>query len=690
VDIYIKLITNTERRAQRDLDEKIKGQRNSIRSSLSMFKTLGEILLDKEVADKQVRQAVFNKLSRDVLKEELEQLDSLLIGRQSDLFPWIMKRFSYLRQFAPRFLEHLSFQTESEEHEPLLKAIALLRKMNDEGKRKVPNSEEAPTEFIPARIQRFVEQEGEINRRGYECATLVTIRDEIKRGNLWIPYSKRFGRLDDFFMSDEEWATMRFDFFQRAGFPIQSKDVRSYLTERLNHAFDRFLQTLPDNVYVSMEEDGWHLGSDQKEALHPEAERQLADLENWLAERMKDVKLPDLLIEVDNELGFSRHFIPPSRRKQRRVEDVCVVLATIMAYGCNIGPYTMAQLAPGISYRKIKHVADWYLHEETLQQSLAEVVNAISELDTVKVWGEGKTSSSDGQQFLFPRKVLQQTYSPKFGDFALEFYSFIADNYAPFYSLPIECTDRDAPFILDGLLYHESDLDLEEHYTDTHGYTEINFAAFALLGRQFSPRIRGLQHQWIYRIDKHKDYGALKPLVAPGNRTIHLDWIEDQWDRMGQFYASLEAGHTTASVALKRLNSCSSKNQFYRANRELGRVFKTEFILRYNSDASLRRRIQRGLLKGEQLHELARNVFYGKRGRISARDFQQQMSTASSLTFILACIIYWQAREIGLALNRNNPEKDGVNVSLLSHISPIGWDNVLLYGEHVLNPDMVQ
>ena len=30
-------------------------------------------------------------------------------------------------------------------------------------------------------------------------------------------------------------------------------------------------------------------------------------------------------------------------------------------------------------------------------------------------------------------------------DFALEFHSFSADNYAPFYSRPIECTDRDAP-----------------------------------------------------------------------------------------------------------------------------------------------------------------------------------------------------------------------------------------------------
>jgi TnpA family transposase len=147
----------------------------------------------------------------------------------------------------------------------------------------------------------------------------------------------------------------------------------------------------------------------------------------------------------------------------------------------------------------------------------------------------------------------------KFSDFALEFYSFVADNYAHFYSTPIECTDRDAAFVLDGLLYNESDLELEEHYTDTHGYTEINFAAFAMLGRRFCPRIRGLQDQRIYRIDSDGDYGALASLVSRADRTIDAQVITEQWDRMGQFYASLASGHTTASVALRRLAAYSPK-----------------------------------------------------------------------------------------------------------------------------------
>ena len=158
-----------------------------------------------------------------------------------------------------------------------------------------------------------------------------------------------------------------------------------------------------------------------------------------------------------------------------------------MAYGCNIGPYTMARLVDSISYEQIKRVTDWQLSEEAQRSALARVVNALSSLDVTQYWGDGTTSSSDGQRFAYQQRVLHQTYSHTFHDFAIEFYSFVADNYAPFYTVPIECTDRDAAYVLDGLLYNESDLTLAEHYTDTHGYTEINFAAFSMLGRRFAP-----------------------------------------------------------------------------------------------------------------------------------------------------------------------------------------------------------
>jgi TnpA family transposase len=93
----------------------------------------------------------------------------------------------------------------------------------------------------------------------------------------------------------------------------------------------------------------------------------------------------------------------------------------------------MAQLTTGVSYADIQRITDWYLHDEALRAALADIVNAMLALDTTQGWGDGSTSSSDGQRFLFPQRVLRRTYSHRMGDFALEFYTFIADNYAPFY-----------------------------------------------------------------------------------------------------------------------------------------------------------------------------------------------------------------------------------------------------------------
>jgi len=169
-----------------------------------------------------------------------------------------------------------------------------------------------------------------------------------------------------------------------------------------------------------------------------------------------------------------------------------------------------------------------------------------------------------------------------------------------------------------------------------------------------------------------------------------MAWIVEQWDKMGQFYASLEKGHATASTALKRLVGFSEKNHFYRANRELGRIFKTENILEYMSDPLLRKNRRRGLLKGEQIHQLARDLAYGKRGKVSAKDIQEQKNTCSCMTLILANIIYWQAKEIKRVIEKFSHEIDPFCLTMLPHISPIAWDNVLLYGEYILDKKLIR
>jgi TnpA family transposase len=263
-------------------------------------------------------------------------------------------------------------------------------------------------------------------------------------------------------------------------------------------------------------------------------------------------------------------------------------------------------------------------------------------------------------------------------------------NYAPFHSKAIECTDGEAPHVLDGHLYNDSDLMLSEFYTDTRAAATINFAAFAWYGIKYNPRIKGIQKHNIYKINNKYDYKELLPLLSFKGANINTKLISVQWENMAKLYASIEAGEATASVVLRRLLSRDESNDFYKANLHLGRVFKTEHILEHMSDAQVRLRKRRGLLKGEQMHQLARDVNYANRGKITARDDKAQNIVNSCLNLIMACIVYWQAKEITRVLDKYNYIKEGFDPKLIGHISPIGWNNIIVYGEYLINRNIVR
>ncbi len=689
VQMHDKLMNKVYNKADKEIDDFMKARRRHIRSSLSHYKKILNVLLNEKVKKEDVQEVIFATIDAQTLKTEMETLEEVLGNNYSDSFKRVIARHSYLRQFAPALIKHITFQADSQDNtsSDIIEAVTLLDRMNDEGKHALP--EDAPTDFIPKKLRPLVFQDGKPHKPAWECALLTALRDQVKNGNLHVPHGKRFASLNSFFMPEAEWALKREAFFARAGLPANPDDVPAYFTERLNRVYDRFLERLPDNHYVQLDKEGWRISSDPTEKLDEGTDKTLNPLKEWLGEHIRTIKLPELLIEVDNDLHFSRCFMTAADQEKPEAQHVCEVLATVMAHASETGPYTMSQITEGISYHRMKHITDWHMHEETQRAALALVVNAISDLDITKYWGDGTTSSSDGQRFPLRRKVLYKSYSHAFNDFALEFYNFVADNYAPYYSLPHDCADRDAPFVLDGLLYNESDLDIQEHYTDTHGFTDTNFAAFAMYGRRFSPRIKGLHKYAIFRIDTAKDYGPIAVLLEKKGRTANPKWVADEWDQMGRFYASCECGHATASTALRRLNGFTGKNHFYRANRELGRIIRTEHTLDFMSDPDLRRRARRGLLKSEQVHALARDIRYGHRGRLNSREWVQQKHACSCLTLVIACIIYWQAKEIHRVI-QNHDLPEHINIELLSHISPVSWENIILYGDYTLNRNKVK
>ena len=103
------------------------------------------------------------------------------------------------------------------------------------------------------------------------------------------------------------------------------------------------------------------------------------------------------------------------------------------------------------------------------------------------------------------------------------------------------------------------------------------------------------------------------------------------------------------------------------------------------SNEEYRRSKHRGLLKGEEIHQLARDINYANRGKITAREPKGQIISCDCLTLIMACVIYWQAKELDRLTSSAEFVAMGFDLNLVKHISPVGWNNVVLYGEYIIN-----
>ena len=50
----------------------------------------------------------------------------------------------------------------------------------------------------------------------------------------------------------------------------------------------------------------------------------------------------------------------------------------------------------------------------------------------------------------------------------------------------------------------------------------------------------------------------------------------------------------------------------------------------------------------------------------------------------------WQAKDVSRVICTADPERHGIELSLLRRVSQIEWDNIVLYGEYVLNRRLVR
>ncbi|HLO76486.1 MAG TPA: Tn3 family transposase [Magnetospirillum sp.] len=395
------------------------------------------------------------------------------------------------------------------------------------------------------------------------------------------------------------------------------------------------------------------------------------------------LRITELFAEVHEWTGFAERF--SHLRTGAPPADPVALMTAVLADATNLGLSRMARSAGNLPHSRLLWTAEWHIRDETYAAALGCLTETIHAQPLTEIWGPGDTSSSDGQFFKAGgHGEARADHNAKYGSAP---GVNISDRYAPFYTKVIAANAGEAAHVLDGLMHHETSLNIREHYTDTGGVADHVFGLCHLLGFRFAPRIRDLADRKLSVPNGQVKYKTLDPMVGS---TLNLRLVEENWSEILRLAASIRAGTVAPSTILGRLSAYPRQNALAKALREVGRVERTLFTLDWITDPALRRRSNAGLNKSEARNALARTLFFHRHGEIRDRTFENQRYRASGLNLAVAAVILWNTVYLSRAVAELRASGEDIADDLLAHIAPLGWEHISFNGDYIWPSEPVQ
>ena len=650
-----KLLGSMMRRAENRTRDKALATIRALQAQLRLLTGSCRLLIDARAQglDSLAAMAIdWEKLGAAVGKAEI-----LVAPETTDRTAELIDRHRSLRPVIGPFLNAFTFQGAGPV-QGLRDAVRVVGEVYRTGRRRLPDN--PPLRFVPPSWRPFVLRDGQVIRAAYELCVLTQLRERLRAGDIWVEESRQYRAFDSYLLPPATFAALR----ERGPLPLAiDTDFDTFIAgrrARLDTAIEQVtaLARQGELPQVRLDADGFVI-SPLKAETRPDAE----DVRRMVYDRLPRVKITDLLLEVDGWTGFSECFT--HHRSGRPADDRNALLTVILADGINLGLTRMADTCQAATLRQLAHLHDWHVSETDYGEALARLIDAHRALPLSSLWGDGTTSSSDGQLFHAGGSgaAISDINARNGNEPGVSFYTHISDQYDPFASRVIAATAGEAPYVLDGLLYHATGLSIEEHYTDTGGASDHVFGLMPFFGYRFAPRLRDLKERRLHLLPQ-QDAGAL--LAGLTGDPVAVGHVADHWDELLRLVTSIRSGTVTASAMLRRLSAYPRQNGLALALR----------------DIDLRRRAQAGLNKGEARNALARALFFNQLGELRDRRFENQTYRASGLNLLVAAIILWNTRYLEQAIAGM-----AVPPEAARHIAPLGWEHISLTGDYRWNTD---
>jgi len=587
-----------------------------------------------------------------------------------DVLVTVSESFGRISAFVPQFLRTFSFSATNPEN-PLLKAVNLVKDCYQAG-RQLPD--DVPVSFLPAHWQKLVKQNGKIDRKRYMSALALTVRERLRSGDLHVDGTSSYKPFDEYLVPTEQVL----DLLHRLPFDTNPDAYFAEREEYLRERLIRFAKDLTANRLEGVRLVNGRLSvSPQESNLNEEVER-IGDKIDRLMPRKQ---LADLFHELHADTGVFECFRDAEGRPHH---DVSIVMSAVWALASGIGLERMADASPGLTLAQLEWAAATFITEENLDRAIAMLVDYQATLPFAHYSGDGSTSSSDGQFVPVGRRpTAGSSYNPKYGRApGVKIYTHVNDQCVAYHTRVLSASAPEAPYVLDGLVFHGSGLVIKEHTTDTGGASDLVFAGCRMIDVRFVPRYRDLPDLKLGYIGSAKPFKEIGSLLG---RPIRTPLIREYWPDILRMGVSFVEGVVRPSLIFRRLSSFRQQNRFATAFAEFGRIERTIFLLDWLEDPEIRRHVQINLNRGESQHFLSNAVRLGNQGRLLDRTQENQVLRSKANALVTAAFVCSNTKDLDPIVTYLASIGQPVPDEVLPHISPMGWKHITLTGQYYWN-----
>jgi TnpA family transposase len=539
--------------------------------------------------------------------------------------------------------------------------------------------------FASQRWQAFVRErkDGEtvLNRRALEVCVFNTIAEALQSGDLFVVDSGAYSDYRSQLLSWPECKQRLVDYSAALGLATNARDFVADLRERFTQFAEQVDASFPDNSELTIDADGTpHL---KRQMAKPVLDGLYA-FEATVRERMPERHLLDVLKRTHHWSPFTRHFGPPSGSDSKLRDATKRYLFAVFGYGCNLGASQTARHAPqSVNRHTMRRINAQHINVSKLEAALRDLISEYTRFELPHFWGRSNVTIADGTHVELRENNLLAERHIRYDNYGGIAYHHICATYIALFCNFIACGVWEAVYILDGLLKNRSELQADTVHADTHGQSEPVFGLAHLLGIKLFPRMRNWNDAIFYRPGRTTRYQHIDALFS---KTIDWSLIETHWEDMMQVVLSIQAGKVLPSMLLRKLGSHNRQNKLYRAFRELGRVERTLFLLRYVSEAEFRHSIRAETTKIESYNDFLDWIGFGG-PLIKSGDPEEQVKQVKYMDLVANAVMLHNVADLTDLLSGMAAEGQPVTKELVSRLSPYMRHHIRRFGQYSLDMD---